>query len=184
MSRSARHHRNSSPHAELTSNLGSVTTEHKRSELGSRGEAWVAGQTILFLAILISGLRGRPWPRGTRMITRVLALSSGAVGFYLMQQGVRSLGKELTPLPVPNESAELKTEGIYSLVRHPIYTGALLLCLGWALFRSPSTITPTLALYFFFVMKSQKEEYWLEEKFPEYAAYRERVPDRMIPGIR
>jgi protein-S-isoprenylcysteine O-methyltransferase Ste14 len=150
---------------------------------GSRGEAWVAGQTILFGAILIKGLRGRRWPRGTRRLTKLLALASGLTGGYLMQQGAQSLGKELSPLPAPTENAVLRTEGVYGLVRHPIYTGGILVFLAWALWFSPRALPPTLALYLFFVKKSQQEEAWLEERFPDYAAYRERVPARIIPGV-
>jgi protein-S-isoprenylcysteine O-methyltransferase Ste14 len=55
--------------------------------------------------------------------------------------------------------------------------------LAWTLWRSPRALPATVALYFFFVKKSEQEEAWLEERFPEYAAYRERVPARLIPGI-
>jgi protein-S-isoprenylcysteine O-methyltransferase Ste14 len=150
---------------------------------GSRGEAWVAGQGLLFAVILAKGLRGRRWPPGTRRLTKLLALASAIAGGYLMQQGAKTLGKELTPLPAPTETAVLKTGGVYGIVRHPIYTGGILIFLAWTLWRSPRALLPTVALYFFFVKKSQQEEAWLEERFPEYAAYRERVPARLIPGI-
>jgi protein-S-isoprenylcysteine O-methyltransferase Ste14 len=55
--------------------------------------------------------------------------------------------------------------------------------LSWALFTSPRALAPTAALYLFFVMKSEKEEGWLEERFPDYAEYRRRVRSRIIPGI-
>jgi protein-S-isoprenylcysteine O-methyltransferase Ste14 len=152
-------------------------------EFGSRGEAWVAGQMALFAWIFYSGLRGRRWPRGTRRLTTLLGMGAEAAGFYLMRQGAKALGKELTPLPAPTESAELKTDGIYGVVRHPIYTGAIAFWLAWALLRSPRAVAPTAALYLFFVMKSAREEQWLEERFPEYDDYRRQVPSRIIPGV-
>ena len=131
----------------------------------------------------MAGLRGRRWPSGTKRLTRLAALAAGAAGAYMMQGGAKTLGEQLTPLPAPTETGELKTEGPYAIVRHPIYTGALGIWLSWALLRSPKALPPTIALYLFFVMKSAKEEEWLEERYPEYPDYRKRVPSRIIPGV-
>ena len=43
------------------------------------------------------------------------------------------LGTALTPTPVPQEGAALRTSGIYAVVRHPIYVGILVAALGFAL---------------------------------------------------
>ncbi len=66
------------------------------------------------------------------------------------------------------------------MVRHPIYAGILLGALGWSLLRAstPSLIL-SLVLALFFDQKAQREETWLEQKFPEYAEYRQRVPRRV-----
>jgi protein-S-isoprenylcysteine O-methyltransferase Ste14 len=152
-------------------------------DFGSRGEAWVAGQMALFAWIFVAGARGRKWPPGTRTPTRLLGLAAAGAGGYFVAKGVQALGDKITPLPAPPEKAELRTDGVYGLVRHPIYMGVLGLWLAWALFRSPRAVGPTAILYCFLVMKSAKEEEWLEERFPEYAAYRSRVRSRIIPGI-
>ena len=42
----------------------------------------------------------------------------------------------------------------------------------------------TCALPIFLDLKSRREEAFLEERYPDYAAYRERVPRRLFPGPR
>lgn len=165
------------------STSGEAKTGQVSGEFGTRGEAWVAGQLALFGTVLLAGIRGRRWPKGTRTITRLASLAAGAGGAYMMQSGAQALGKQLTPLPAPTETGELKTDGVYGVVRHPIYTGVLGLAASWALLRSPKAVPPTLALYAFFVAKSAKEEEWLEKRYPEYNDYRKRVPSRIIPGV-
>jgi protein-S-isoprenylcysteine O-methyltransferase Ste14 len=46
-----------------------------------------------------------------------------------------NLGKNLTPLPRPKENAELIQSGLYRLVRHPIYSGVIVLSIGWGLIQ-------------------------------------------------
>lgn len=50
------------------------------------------------------------------------------------------LGRRLTPLPFPKESSSLVQTGVYAIVRHPIYSGGLVLAIGWA-FRTQSWLT-------------------------------------------
>ena len=52
------------------------------------------------------------------------------VGVIITFMGFRGLGKSLTSNPVPNQDGKLVTTGIYSRVRHPIYSGLLAITLG------------------------------------------------------
>ena len=85
---------------------------------------------------------------------------------------------------VLKRNQELITTGVYGYVRHPIYTGVLLMALGSGL--SAGTILaflPFLALLFFFWFKSKGEEELLTEHFPrEYPAYKRRVK-ALIPYV-
>ena len=54
-------------------------------------------------------------------------------GLALVIVSLVSLGAALTPTPVPQESAALRTKGVYSLVRHPVYSGILVAALGFTL---------------------------------------------------
>jgi len=67
--------------------------------------------------------------------------------------------------------------GPYALVRHPIYTGHLLMGLGTAIGSARLVAFAALALFFVgFWIKLRQEEKLLVRSFPqEYPAYRARV---------
>jgi protein-S-isoprenylcysteine O-methyltransferase Ste14 len=86
-------------------------------------------------------------------------------------------------LPRPKEKARLVVTGAYRLVRHPIYSGIFFAALGWGLcLHSWLVIGYALLLFLVLDLKARREEQWLLEKFPEYAAYQKRVA-RLIPFI-
>jgi protein-S-isoprenylcysteine O-methyltransferase Ste14 len=59
----------------------------------------------------------------------------------------------------------------------------LLLALGISLLTSPVGLVPTALLMVLFVGKSRREEAWLLDRYEGYAAYRERVRRRFLPGL-
>ena len=94
-----------------------------------------------------------------------------------------ALGSNITPFPKPSEKAQLVRRGIFSLIRHPIYTGVMFASLGWALvWQSWPTLLMALVLILFFDAKARREEEWLREKFSEYGEY-EKCVKRFIPRI-
>jgi len=74
--------------------------------------------------------------------------------------------------------------GPYSVVRHPMYTGLLIMFMGtppalgsyWGLLVS-LTLVPC------FAWRLIDEETFLTNKLPGYAEYREKVSARLIPGV-
>jgi phosphatidylglycerol:prolipoprotein diacylglycerol transferase len=79
------------------------------------------------------------------------AVAVGAAGLLLMAAGTAALwrhgrGLPMSPYPPPRRV----TGGVYAVVPHPIYTGAVLACAGWSLWRgSPAGLavaSPALAL--------------------------------------
>lgn len=152
--------------------------------LGPRGEGWVAIQVVMFVAIAAAGLlAGGAWGGTGHLVTAVLGVALMAAGGLLAVKGVLDLGTSLTPLPHPREGSELVRTGAYRLARHPIYGGLILAAAGWALLTA-SVVALLLAavLLGFFDLKSRREERWLEERYPDYAAYR-RETRRLIPGV-
>jgi protein-S-isoprenylcysteine O-methyltransferase Ste14 len=104
-------------------------------------------------------------------------------GGGLFVAGLLALGPNLSPLPVPKQGASFTESGPYRWVRHPIYAGALLLALGWALvIRGWLTLGYVIVLAVFFDIKARREERRLLRTFPEYADYRRRVR-RFIPRL-
>lgn len=86
-------------------------------------------------------------------------------GLALVIVSLVSLGAALTPTPVPQESAALRTRGIYSLVRHPVYSGILVAALGFTLaVGSLWQVVLWVALAVFFYAKAFWEDRLLAEK--------------------
>jgi protein-S-isoprenylcysteine O-methyltransferase Ste14 len=151
--------------------------------LGPRGEGWLAIQIALFWAIIATGLLGPAWDGVGRTVSTVTGLALIAGGLVLVARGRADLGRAFTPLPHPRPDADLVQTGIYARVRHPIYGGLVIAAFGWGLLTaSPVTLTLAAVLLGFFELKSRREEIWLEERFPDYPAYRARTR-RLIPWI-
>lgn len=79
---------------------------------------------------------------------------------------------------------QLVTGGPYRWVRHPGYAGALLTYLATPLFLdSPWTFVPVLLLAFVLVIRTSKEDKFLQEKLDGYREYAGRVRYRLVPGL-
>jgi protein-S-isoprenylcysteine O-methyltransferase Ste14 len=154
-------------------------------ELGPRGEGWVIGQVVLVALWLFAPRFESRWPHPLSGIARLLGLVLAALGAGYFGNGLLCLGSSLTPYPRPKPEAVLVTGGVYRQVRHPIYAGITLLLLGLGMMSGNlARVVLAAAGLFFFDRKGTLEERWLEERFPDYPAYRERVPARLLPGIR
>lgn len=153
--------------------------------LGGHGGGWVALQfALLGLAVLLGATDLSGWPEGARGGLRmigVLLVSAGTVVAVLAAFG---LGSSLTAMPAPVERGRLRTDGVYGVVRHPMYTAVLLATLGWALVSSPRVLIPFALLAVVLDLKRQVEERWLAEVYPDYAAYRMRVRWALVPYLR
>lgn len=146
-----------------------------------RGGLWVLGQGVLLLAILALGIlfRGECMSAPFTTCGAILLGMAAIYGFA----GTFNLGRNLTPFPKPMADTKLVQSGIYSLVRHPLYTAVFCGSVGWALvWRSWPAFVTALALGVLFDAKARREERWLRERFPEYAGYEQRVR-RFVPGL-
>jgi protein-S-isoprenylcysteine O-methyltransferase Ste14 len=146
----------------------------------TKGNIFVAIQfALLALLFLVPG--GSDWQVATEM-SFALALIS-ALGFVILIVSAINLGKSLTANPVPLENAVLKTNGLYSLVRHPIYFGVILLAVAAVVqSRSFMHLLFGIALFVLFELKARFEEKLLLVHYPDYATYASRV-GRLIPLI-
>jgi protein-S-isoprenylcysteine O-methyltransferase Ste14 len=88
------------------------------ARLAARDTPWVTG--VLWRHTLWSGLTGD-----------LLALA----GLVVMLWARTTLGRNWSAGVVLKEDQELVTRGPYRFVRHPIYSGLLLMFLGWAVWR-------------------------------------------------
>lgn len=156
---------------------------HKNG-FGARGGWWVVVQfPLLLLAYLIPGWTGQAITGNLASLLPVAGQALLAMGALITFAGVVSLGRWLTPFPQPLPESQLRTGGAYALVRHPLYSGILFMAFGWALISaSVAGLAFDVGLFAFFDRKAAREELWLTEKFPGYAAYRGRVK-KLIPWI-
>ncbi len=105
-------------------------------------------------------------------------------GLVVLGVGLLNLGRSARPLPTPVRGGELRSTGLYRLVRHPIYTGVMAFAIGSAIpSGSVAIAAATVALVAWLEIKARWEERRLEVRYPAYASYAARTP-RFIPSPR
>ena len=146
-----------------------------------RGGLWVVGQSGLLFAVVIIGMVFH------RDGKNPLILAGGAVFFAVALvcglAGIVALGRNLTPFPKPSTHTQLVQGGIYTLIRHPLYTAVFCAAVGWSLvWQSWPALAVSLVLGVFFDAKARHEECWLRRQFPDYDHYATKVC-RFIPWV-
>ncbi|MBI2222535.1 MAG: isoprenylcysteine carboxylmethyltransferase family protein [Acidobacteria bacterium] len=153
---------------------------------GTRGEWLVVIQFALMGLVFFGPTRVGGWPQRPFPFPALAAYAGAAlivIGGAVFTAGASALGDNLTPLPHPKRDATLVQTGAYRFVRHPIYSGGILLAFGWALLRQGwLTVGYALVLLIFLDIKSRSEERRLEQEFPEYGDYRRRVR-KLVPFL-
>lgn len=144
---------------------------------------WIASLLFLAVTLLWRPLPGIVWQAlGPGLVLHLIQLFGIALTIRAAQiVGVRELAG-LRP-PDPTAKIEFKAEGPYSLVRHPIYFGWVLMVFftpsmntSRLLFAVVSTLYLAIAIPF--------EEATLVEAFgDDYRAYQARLRWRLIPGL-
>ena len=150
-------------------------------DLGDRAQGWVWLQALLMAAIPIVGGLAPPWPAAIRL---PMLLAGGVIvlaGCGLLLAGIIGLGDSFAVLPQPDRSAALISSGVYARARHPIYGGWILVALGFSVALSPWSLPLTALLAAELWGKSEVEECRLVARYPDYPAYRRRVPRRFLP---
>lgn len=127
------------------------------------GWALVAAQALLLiLFVLLPKRRSLLAPPDLLDILGIILMVAGLAIFLIALLG---LGTALTPTPVPQEGAALRTGGIYAVVRHPIYVGILVAALGFTLaVGSIWQVVLWAALAVFFYAKAFWEDRLLAER--------------------
>ncbi|MBD1936686.1 isoprenylcysteine carboxylmethyltransferase family protein [Microcoleus sp. FACHB-68] len=154
---------------------------------GERGEYLVLIQGLLLIALVMLPVYR---PAGLNINSPALlygiwgiAAILGVGAFVLIIKGLLDLGGNLTPLPYPKENGQLVQTGIYSLVRHPLYSGLILAALSWAIWQqSLFHLAGGVILFAFLNAKASREEAWLSQKYPDYPNYQNRVK-KLIPWL-
>lgn len=105
-------------------------------------------------------------------------------GILLAVWALKTVGlRQLTPMPAPRPGSTLITRGPYRWIRHPMYTGLVLLCFGLLLTRvSIVRGAVFVALIGILVVKAEVEEQILQQSLDGYADYR-RISKRFVPFV-
>ncbi len=114
-------------------------------------------------------------PMVQQLSTAVL-LGSNLLGIFSLLHLGRSFGILIA-------CREVRTGGVYSVIRHPMYASDMLLRVGYVISHfSPFTLALVILSSGCYIYRALLEERFLVEQ-PEYPAYMERVRYRFIPGV-
>lgn len=154
----------------------------KSGDAGERGEAYVVAQFSLLSFIALGTV-----PFVGDALSFTLGPGLVGVGLVVVYKAAVDLGTNLSPWPTPADPntgrGSLVDTGIYSLLRHPMYSGLIFGMAGLSVATdSALRMLLTVALYLVLDAKSDFEETKLIETYgDDYRAYTEKVQDKIIP---
>ena len=98
------------------------------------------------------------------------------VGAILAFVARAAIGRNWGPPATRRTDTELIAAGPYGLIRHPIYSGVLLMMVGTAVGLFPIWWLVAIASGVYFILSARSEEKFMTSRFPvEYPAYRART---------
>jgi protein-S-isoprenylcysteine O-methyltransferase Ste14 len=107
---------------------------------------------------------------------RMIGLILSGAGLAVMAAAFLGIRRVIQIAPEPRADGHLVTDGIYGWLRHPIYTGMLLVVAGLFLRRPTTAIAVTGAVVIALLFaKVSYEETLLLARYPEYGHYRLRT---------
>ena len=147
-----------------------------------KGNLLVVGQFILIALLILvpsSGLDTGAFSFFLTAFSIVLLLA----GFVILGLSALALGKSLTAHPIPGKNAVLVTDGLYRFVKHPIYSGLLLVAVGLTIAGGffPHALF-LIALTFLLNYKASFEEALLAKSYAGYAEYSKKT-GRFVPRL-
>lgn len=117
------------------------------------------------------------------VLVQNIGLFFALLGLLIILLAIFQLNKNLSPFPTPKDNATLLEAGVFKWMRHPIYTGIMLLSFAYSVYQnSLYKLGISLLLLVLFYYKSNYEEARLEQKFPNYKEYKSKT-NRFIPWI-
>jgi protein-S-isoprenylcysteine O-methyltransferase Ste14 len=156
-----------------------AAAETRRSQKVIQALAGVLFFLTVLLPVLDHRFGGLPVPAAVSALGNLLVVLGFVVIFFVFKansytSGVVEVGK----------GQEVISTGPYAIVRHPMYSGALLMFLGMppalGSWRGLLLLVPLTGLL---VWRLVDEEKFLEEELPGYREYRRKVRYRLVPWI-
>jgi protein-S-isoprenylcysteine O-methyltransferase Ste14 len=169
--------------------VAAFTSRRPTARRGHVSQWWflpVVVTVLLFIARRQPpGLLGvAPW--SFRPAVGIVADAATFTGLVIALWARRTLGPMWSASPAIKEDHTIIDAGPYRFVRHPIYSGVLLMMAGTVALWDNRIAVVWFAMAFAGVwVKLRREERLLREFLPEaYARYRARVRWALIPGVR
>lgn len=164
---------------EVLRNVEAIKANTMEGEVGSRGEIYTIAQAFILLCILGGGV-----PLIGDQLTTLVGPGLFLSGVAVMVLAVSDLGTALTPWPVPPQGdTGLKTQGIYGLIRHPLYAGILASMAGLSIISgSANRLLLTAILLYSLDIKAEYEEQEMTKKYSGYESYKETVTGKFFPA--
>jgi protein-S-isoprenylcysteine O-methyltransferase Ste14 len=170
-----------------------ILRQARRAQKGVMGETrdvtfrpLVLGQqVVVFLAVLAAFILRRLAMTHFRVAIFVLGLVVSIGGSLMRRHCFRMLGEDFRGAVTVRTGQSVVERGAYRFLRHPSYTAAMLLHIGFALgFTNCATLAVVaLGVPPLFIYRIRFEERVLLEEFgPSYAEYMTRTK-RLIPGV-
>lgn len=162
-----------------------LTRAHRDSD--RRGEDYkgisVGYVTLAVLTLIVAPIESSVYPPSDSNLREIAGAAIGFGGLLLGWLSFHALGRNFRVFAAPRRSGTLVTTGVYSKVRHPMYTATIMAVGGYALyFGSLFSLPLWLGVVVLYVIKAVKEERLLEQHYPGYAEYRKHTW-RLIPFI-
>ena len=163
-----------------------------RTRRGS-GNVRDQGSMLLLWIVIFASITASEWVRyavpvpmfGGAYWLRVAAIAVLVAGLAIRWTAILTLGKSFSANVAIRESQKVHRTGLYRFVRHPSYSGLVLIFLAVGLHARNwvslvlATVPTTLGLFY----RIHVEERALREAFgDEYAAY-SRETKRLVPGV-
>lgn len=155
----------------------------------TKTEGWTLRLVAIIVVILfiylqknVDFLGSRLWEESDTI--KIIADLVTFIGLIIMMWARKSLGNNWSGNIVLKENHQLITTGPYAYVRHPIYSGLIMMVLGVTLYVNTYVMVIFVVIFFFGAYyKAQKEEKLLISYFPEdYFEYKKQTK-ALIPFI-
>lgn len=138
---------------------------------------------VLALAVILTPASSAPSTRAIGIVLIMVGLALVALAIVTYQAHAQRLPKVSPEPPDPKRGGQLITQGIYGVMRHPIYSGILFTAFGIALVHGHIFVWAVVAaMYIFFYSKSRYEEALLAHVYPAYQQYMLRT-GRFLPRL-
>ncbi|MEZ4647831.1 MAG: isoprenylcysteine carboxylmethyltransferase family protein [Candidatus Eisenbacteria bacterium] len=133
---------------------------------------WVLVQTVLLGGLLAAFLTSAGTPAVMGTTGRFLGMTGVFLGIGIAFRAFRDLGASFRVSPEPKGDAVLVRHGIYGVLRHPMYTSAVIASAGMLWIRpSPRVLLASALVVVFYLIKAKYEEGRLRRRYPNYTEH-------------